>query len=105
MGTKPTWAKRLIINARSETVSKKETFKEAFATNRCLVPCTGWYEWRDEEGAGKTKYLLTHSSGDIPFFMAGITISDDGINQQLVTLTTRPNKKCVDSSRRYHQMV
>ncbi len=44
-GFKPSWAKRPLINAQSETVAVKPTFREAFRFHRCVVPCTGWYEW------------------------------------------------------------
>lgn len=40
-GIKPNWSKKLIINAQSETVSSKPTFKQAFQYQRCLVPCNG----------------------------------------------------------------
>lgn len=35
-GIKPDWSKKLIINAQSETVQKKSTFKQAFQHQRCL---------------------------------------------------------------------
>ena len=47
---KSKWSKKLIINAQAETVASKPTFKEAFQTQRCLVPCNGWFEWKDENG-------------------------------------------------------
>ena len=40
-GIKPEWSKKLIINAQAETVATKPTFKTAFQTQRCLVPCNG----------------------------------------------------------------
>ena len=62
----PSWSKKLIINAQSETVHSKKTFKAAFTQQRCLIPCNGWYEWRDEGGARKQKYYFTHADG-LPF--------------------------------------
>ena len=91
-GIKPQWSKSLLINAQSETVAEKPTFKKAFANRRCLVPCTGWYEWKDEGRAGKSKYLFTRADGD-PWLMGGIWYPS-GTGPQLVTLTTHPNSKC-----------
>ena len=39
-GIQPSWSKRLLINAQSETVAIKPTFAKAFAAHRCLVPLT-----------------------------------------------------------------
>lgn len=92
-GIKPSWSKKLIINAQGETVSEKKTFRDAFAHRRCLVPCTGWYEWRDEGGKRKQKYSFTHSNSS-PLLMAGIYFETE-LGTEVVTLTTEPNKKCV----------
>ena len=40
-GIQPQWSKKLLINAQSETVAIKPTFKNAFQYHRCLVPCSG----------------------------------------------------------------
>ena len=91
-GIKPSWSKKLIINAQSETAAHKKTFAQAFATQRCLIPCTGWYEWRDEGGAKKQKYLFDHPEEE-SFLMAGLWFQHEGFNQ-LVTLTTQADEAC-----------
>jgi putative SOS response-associated peptidase YedK len=50
-GLVPSWAKDVsigsrMINARSETVSEKPAFRNAFARRRCLLPADGYYEWQ-----------------------------------------------------------
>jgi len=97
-GIKPTWAKRLIINAQAETVNEKKTFHHAMQNHRCLVPCNGWFEWRDEGAPRKQQYLFSHSNNK-PFYMAGIWFPAD--IPQLVTLTTEPNAIC----RPYHDRM
>ena len=69
-GIQPNWSNRLLINAQSETVATKTTFKQAFQSLRCLVPCNGWYEWRNEDGK-KVKYYFDHHDKE-PLYMAGI---------------------------------
>lgn len=34
------------INARLESLHEKPTFKTAFQKQRCLIPASGYYEWR-----------------------------------------------------------
>jgi len=89
-GIKPNWSKKLIINAQAETVANKPTFRQAFQSQRCLVPCNGWFEWRTEEGK-KVKYLFEHAN-KMPLYMAGILFQRE--HTELVTLTTKPNNKC-----------
>lgn len=91
-GIQPAWAKKLLINAQGETVAEKKTFKRAFAERRCVVPCSGWYEWRDEASSRKQKYHFAAANGS-PLLMAGILFTaDEGL--QLVTLTIHPNAEC-----------
>jgi putative SOS response-associated peptidase YedK len=49
-GLVPFWAKDVsigykMINARSETVTRKPAFRNCFRTRRCLIPADGFYEW------------------------------------------------------------
>ncbi|WP_254693732.1 SOS response-associated peptidase family protein [Shewanella sp. MEBiC00475] len=59
-----------------------------FAYNRCPVPCSGWFEWRDEGGAKKQKYLFSNEDNE-PLYMAGILYSSDNA----MHLTTAPTNK------------
>ena len=90
-GIKPDWSKRLLINAQSESAAEKTTFKNAYTHNRCLVPVSGWYEWRTDGNKGKEKFLFSHTQKQ-PLFMAALWFP--GVKNQLVTLTTSPNKLC-----------
>jgi putative SOS response-associated peptidase YedK len=38
----------LVINARSETLDEKPAFRRSLGVARCLVPCTGFFEWKAE---------------------------------------------------------
>ena len=46
-----------MFNARSETVTDKPAFAEAFAERRCLVPVDGFYEWRNHGGCKRPHYF------------------------------------------------
>lgn len=90
-GIQPNWSKKLLINAQEESAMQKPTWRNAMQTHRCIVPCSGWYEWRDEGGTKKQKYLFSHSEGQ-PLYMAGIWF--EGQEPSLVTLTTEANNEC-----------
>jgi putative SOS response-associated peptidase YedK len=75
-GLIPAWAKDpsvgvKMINARSETVHEKPSFKEAFQKRRCLIPANGFYEWRKEEDGSKQPYYFSPTQGNI-FAFAGL---------------------------------
>lgn len=59
-------AKRLVINARSETLDEKRMFRGLVAGNRCLLPANGFFEWDR-----KVKYLIKPKELGT-FYMAGI---------------------------------
>jgi len=74
-----------IINARIETVHKKPLFKSLFDKNRCLVPASGYFEWRSD-GNRKTPFYFTSPSGALISF-AGL-VHPNPTGDQVVILTT-----------------
>lgn len=93
-GVKPAWAKNVLINAQAETVADKPTFRDAFVQHRCLVPCSGWYEWRAEGERRKRRYTFFPASGEPGFLMAGIVVTHKVPVPGVVTLTTAANPEC-----------
>jgi putative SOS response-associated peptidase YedK len=81
------------INARSETVHEKPTFKKAFLRSRCLVPASGYYEWATELGKYKPRQpvYISRDDGKMLAF-AGIHdqwISPNGEVRESVAIITR----------------
>ncbi len=58
------------INARSESVMDKPSFREAFERRRCLIPADGFYEWK-RDGETKVPYWMHPPGGGVVSF-AGI---------------------------------
>lgn len=100
-GLIPSWAANrssMQINARSETVFEKSSFKEAYKQRRCLIPLNGYFEWEKDAQKKKSKaHFIVSASGDY-FVFAGIYESwyDNSLNETILTcalLTTEPNEK------------
>lgn len=77
-GLVPSWAKDLaigasLINARSDGVATKPSFRAAFRQRRCLVPADGFYEWKPGAAAKAPKqpYLIRRADR-APFAFAGL---------------------------------
>ncbi|BDY03781.1 SOS response-associated peptidase [Ferrimonas sp. YFM] len=62
---------RPVINARSETLAEKPMFRQALARRRCLIPASGWFEWR-KEGSGKQAYRFSAPRPAPLFSFAGL---------------------------------
>lgn len=76
-GLLPQWAKdekfqQNTLNAKLETIAEKPSFK-AYELQRCLIPATGFYEWKwlDGKGKAKEKYLIQVEDTSI-FCFAGL---------------------------------
>ena len=89
-GLVPAWAKdsdigARLINARSETVTEKPSFRDAFKHRRCLIPSSGFYEWARTEGRKQPYYFRMKT--DEPFFFAGLWERWEHGGKQLETCT------------------
>ncbi|MBN1486971.1 MAG: SOS response-associated peptidase [Anaerolineae bacterium] len=99
-GLVPSWAKDTaigarMINARSETLAEKPSFRAAYKRRRCLILADGFYEWRKAVGRGpKTPMLVKLASGK-PFAFAGlweVWRPDDTPIFSCTIITTTPNE-------------
>ena len=89
-GLVPPWAKddkvgARMINARAETVAEKPSFRAAFKRGRCLVPASGYYEWKPLE-RGKQPYFIRDASS-APLAFAGLWESWGSHEKPLVTFS------------------
>ncbi len=97
-GLVPFWAGDVtigskMINARAETAAKKPSFREAFKKRKLLIPASGFFEWKKEEGA-KQPYYICRKDGQ-PFSLAGLWERWEKADIPLETctiLTTEPNE-------------
>lgn len=96
-GLIPHWAKdpaigRKLANARGESLADKPAFRDAFRQWRCLVPASGYYEWRSVGAAKHPWYLQPRDAA--AFGLAGITAlwhGPQGTLRSIALITTRPN--------------
>jgi putative SOS response-associated peptidase YedK len=62
-----------MINARSETLSEKPTFRNALKRRRCIIPADGFYEWQQTgSGRGKKEAFYIHRPDGAPVAFAGL---------------------------------
>jgi len=100
-GLIPFWAKDMkigyrMINARSETIQEKPSFRNAFKQRRCLILADGFYEWQKQSGkAPKVPFYFQLADG-APFAFAGIWESWNPPEGKPVRscsiITTEPNE-------------
>jgi putative SOS response-associated peptidase YedK len=75
-GLIPSWSKdsklaASMINARGETVAEKPAFRAAFKRRRCIIPASGFYEWKKLDTKTKQPYYITPVDDQI-FRFAGL---------------------------------
>ena len=88
-----------MINARSETVTEKPGFRGAMKYRRCIVPVSGFYEWKKINSKTKQPHHITVQGTDV-FGLAGLwELWQDPAGNELETmavLTCAPNEMMAD---------
>ena len=74
-----------MFNAKSETLGQNLAYREPFKNRRCVIPASGYYEWR-KEGSNKLPYYMTpdYENG---FAFAGLWDCWQGENQIIESCT------------------
>ena len=93
-GLIPSWAKdpkigNRMINARSETLSEKPSFRNAYKHRRCLILADGYYEWQKIPGDRLKQPVYIHLKSQKPFALAGLweTWQPEGMDEPLRSCT------------------
>lgn len=93
-GLVPAWSKdpavgSKMINARSETITEKPSFRGLVQKYRCIVPMSGFYEWDRTDPKHKVPYFVTRADGHL-MLAAGLWTSSPALGGQLTfTMITR----------------
>jgi putative SOS response-associated peptidase YedK len=76
-GLVPAWAQDMkaadkysLINAQGEDIETKRSYQAAFRSRRCIVPVSGFFEWK-REGKQKTPFAI-HLCDDSIMSLAGV---------------------------------
>jgi putative SOS response-associated peptidase YedK len=100
-GLIPSWAQDVsigskLINARSETIEERPSFRQAFKSRRCLVIADGYYEWKAVSKKSRIPYRIQLASEQL-FSFAGLwelyKTSTDSIVHSFTIVTTESNAK------------
>jgi len=84
------------INARGETVATSRTYREPFKRRRCLIPASGFYEWKRIDPKNKQPYAFDLSNGNMMAFAGLRGAWKDPANnkwlQSFAIITTEANE-------------
>lgn len=80
----------LIFNSRIETIKEKKYWFTLFDRNRCIVPMSGFYEWK-KDGVRKIPHRIFLPVTEI-FFVPAIFFEDKQKNLFTSLITTVPNQ-------------
>jgi putative SOS response-associated peptidase YedK len=98
-GLVPHWVKdrkaaRHIINARAETLAERPSFRGLLKGKRCLVPASGFYEWKKDEARKIPFYIRLWESPVFAFAgLYDVWHNSQGEGYRTYTIiTTEPNE-------------
>jgi putative SOS response-associated peptidase YedK len=84
------------INARGETVATSRTYREPFKKRRCLVPASGFYEWKRLDPKTKQPFAFDLTNGSMMAFAGLWDAWKDPVNgewlQSFTIITTDANE-------------
>ncbi|MGJ8564021.1 MAG: SOS response-associated peptidase [Alphaproteobacteria bacterium] len=113
-GLLPFWAKDKkvgykMINARAETVEEKRSFSPSLKDRRCIIPVSGFYEWKRESKTEKHAYAIRRKD-ERPLLLAGLwacnkQIEKDTELETYTVLTHSPNTLVADIHNRMPVIV
>ena len=93
-GLVPSWSKdpsvgSKLINARSETITEKPSFRQSVPSRRCIIPMSGFYEWDRTDPKRKVPYFVTREDGCV-MLVAGIWTASPALDgRHTFSLITR----------------
>lgn len=100
-GLIPSWVKDLsqfkatTFNARDDRIEESRVFSPAFKKRRCIIPISGYYEWKKISASKKQPYYFKAKNGSM-LALAGVwdkaTLSDGTVIESCSIITTYPNE-------------
>ena len=100
-GLVPSWSKKMsdfkpLNNARLETVTEKITFKNLLNKNRCVIPASGYYEWKKDENNKKTPQFI-YKKDNTNLYFAGLYQKNENIEFTIITREASSELKNIHS--------
>jgi putative SOS response-associated peptidase YedK len=106
-GLVPSWADdpavgSRLVNARSDSLTGKPSYKDSFRDRRCVILADGYYEWT---GKGRSRVpMFFHLAGNKPFAMAGIWDRWERDGERLDTCTIITTDASAKAGAYHHRM-
>ncbi|MXU65399.1 SOS response-associated peptidase [Oceanomicrobium pacificus] len=89
----------LLINARAETLAEKPAFRKSARSRRCIIPASGFYEWKRAGDGGKQPFYMRDAQAPL-LAMAGIwrdwTDAEGQVTRSCAIVTCAANKAMAD---------